>query len=101
MMPGMLASLPASPRSWFGRRKAPPVASPLRDLCAGPDKPRGRRQHVEEGFAVVTAEDAVVEDHHRAAIGRSPDQAAEPLLQPQRGLRQGELRKPVTHLLRA
>src|SRR5436305_15057819 len=65
----------------------------LRHLRARTDVARRRRKDVEKRFAVVASEDSVVEDHHRAAVGRTANQPAEPLLESQRGLRKRELRK--------
>src|SRR5256885_4383836 len=81
-----------------------PVLEPLPysvgHLGSGTDVAGGRRQHLEEGLAVVAAQDAVVEDDDRSAVGRPPDQAPEALLQTQRRLRQRQLRERIAHLLR-
>src|SRR5438132_2403386 len=50
-----------------------------------------RRKDVQECLAVVSAQDPVVQDDHRTAVRRAPDQPAETLLESERRLRQGEL----------
>src|SRR5438477_4182831 len=78
-----------------------PGADAVSYLGAWADVARGRWQDVEERLAVVAAEDSVVEDDHRAPVRRAPDQPAETLLEPQRRLRERELRKRVADLLGA
>src|SRR3989442_865187 len=72
-----------------------PRAHTIRHLRAGADVARRGGQHIEKRLAVVASEDSVVEDHHRAAVGRTANQPAEPLLESQRRLRQSELRKRI------
>src|SRR5205814_99355 len=68
-------------------RSFQPRADAIGHLAAGADVPGGGRQDLQEGLAVVAAENPVVEDGDRAAVGRAPDQAAESLLQAQRSWR--------------
>src|SRR5205823_1775478 len=82
-------------------RSFQPRADAIGHLAAGADVPGGGRQDLQEGLAVVAAENPVVEDGDRAAVGRAPDQAAESLLQAQRRLRKRELGEGIPDLLRA
>src|SRR5439155_19735831 len=72
-----------------------PGSDMLRHLRARTDVARRRRKDVEKRLAVVASEDSVVEDHHRAAVGRTANQPAESLLESQRRLRKRELRKRI------
>src|SRR5260370_10425785 len=96
---------PPTPHEWGGvwssSDSLEPGTTPVGYFVARPDVARGRRQDVEEGLAVVAAEDPVVEDDNGAAVGRAPDQAPETLLQPQCGLRQRQLGEGFAHLLGA
>src|ERR1700737_1727964 len=78
-----------------------PLTNSIRDLRRRAHESRGGWQHVEERLAVVAAEDTVVEDHYGTAVAGPADEPAEALLQPQRRLRQRELRERITHPLRA